>query len=368
MDSVEPAEITTPAATAGGTQPKPGGPPVKPPAKVRRRTLLLAALGVTAVAVPLAVIESRADDAAPRKVVFTLPDGYASCVAFSPDGKTLATGLSALRGAGSTLRLWDVAEGTATAPWPDQIEDVTKVAFSPDGKTLATTGALEVSLWTQGSRTGIALPHPQLPLDLAFAPDGRTLATGGRYGAAWLWDLPTRTVTATLTTQDMLVVNAVAFSPDGKTLAAGSADLTISPVRLWDVLTRTVHATLDAPLWHGFKPVAFSPDGRSLATGSADNIVRVWDTATGTVDATLTGHTAPVTTVAFSPDGNTLATGGEDRTVRLWDTSTRDAVPLHTLTGHTGHTDKVTSVAFSPDGKTLASAGLDRTVRLWPNR
>lgn len=366
MDSVKPAEINTPATAPSGTQPQPGGPPVKPSSRVRRRTLLLTALGVTAVAVPLAVLESRADDAAPRKAVFTLPDGYANCVAFSPDGKTLATGLSGVRGTDSTLRLWDVAEGTATAPWPDQIEDVTKMAFSPDGKTLATVDqTLEVSLWDRTYRTRVLLPHPELPLDLAFAPDGRTLATGGRYGAAWLWDLATRTVTAALTTRGVAVVNSVAFSPDGRTLATGSADLTISPVRLWDVRTRTVQATLDAPLWHGFKPVAFSPDGRSLATGSADNIVRVWDTSTGTAYATLTGHTGPVTTVAFSPDGKTLATGGEDRTVRLWDTSTLDVVPVDILTGHT---DEVTSVTFSPDGRTVASASPDRTVRLWPNR
>lgn len=366
MDSVEPAEINTPATAPSGTQPQPGGPPVKPPGRVRRRTLLLTALGVTAVAVPFAVLASRADDAAPRKVVFTLPDGYAGCVAFSPDGKTLAAGLSGVRGTDSTLWLWDVAEGTATAPWPDQIEDVTKMAFSPDGKTLATVdGTLQVSLWDRAYRTRSLLPHPELPLDLAFAPDGRTLATGGRYGAAWLWDLPTHTVTATLTTRGVAVVNSVAFSPDGRTLATGSADLAISPVRLWDVLTRTVHVTLDAPLWHGFKPVAFSPDGGSLATGSADDIVRVWDTSTGTVDATLTGHTGPVRTVAFSPDGKTLATGSEDRTVRLWDTSTLDVVPVDILTGHT---DEVTSVAFSPDGRTVASASLDGTVRLWPNQ
>ncbi|MFF7981686.1 WD40 repeat domain-containing protein [Streptomyces sp. NPDC007901] len=333
---------------------------------MRRRTLLLAALGASAVAVPLAVIESRTDDAAPRNVVFALPDGYATCVAFSPDGKTLAAGLSGLQGTHSTLRLWDVAEGTSTAPWPDQIEDVAKLAFGPDGKTLATTGeTLEVSLWNRADRTRIALPHPQLTLDLAFAPDGRTLATGCRDGAARLWDLPTRTVTATLTTQGMAVVNAVAFSPDGQTLATGSADLTESPVRLWDLRTRTVAATLVAPLWHGFKPVAFGPTGHIVATGSADNIVRLWNSVTGTVLTELTGHTGPVTTVAFSPDGDILATGGEDRTVRLWDTSTLDAVPIDTLTGHT---DKVTSVAFSPEGKTLASAGLDGTVRLWPNR
>ncbi|MFE5084952.1 WD40 repeat domain-containing protein [Streptomyces mirabilis] len=323
MDSVEPAEINTSTTSALGRQPQPDRPPVKPPAQVRRRTLLLAALGASAVAVPLAVIESRAGDTVkPRKVTLSVLDGYVDSVAFSPDGKTLAAGLSGTQGTGSTLRLWDVAEGTAPTPFADHVEDVTTVAFSPDGKTLAMAGGIEVSLWNVADRTSITLPHPQPALDLAFSPDGRTLATG-------------------------------------------STDLTESPVRMWDLLTRTVDATLDAPRWHGFKPVAFGRVGDIMATGSADNIVRVWDFVSGTVIATLTGHTGAVTTVAFSPDGNTLATGSEDKTVRLWDTSTLDVVPIDTLTGHT---DKVTTVTFSPEGKTLASGSLDRTVRLWPAR
>ncbi|MET7355495.1 WD40 repeat domain-containing protein [Streptomyces mirabilis] len=339
---------------------------MKPPAQVRRRTLLLAALGASAVAVPLAVIEYRAGDTVkPRKVTLTVLDGYVDSVAFSPDGKTLAAGLSGTQGTGSTLRLWDVAEGTAPTPFADHVEDVTTVAFSPDGKTLAMAGGIEVSLWNVADRTSITLPHPQPALDLAFSPDGTTLVTGSCDGVARLWDLPTRTVTMALTAQGMAVVNAVAFSPDGRTLATGSTDLTESPVRMWDLLTRTVDATLDAPRWHGYKPVAFGRVGDIMATGSADNIVRVWDFVSGTVIATLTGHTGAVTTVAFSPDGNTLATGSEDKTVRLWDTSTLDVVPIDTLTGHT---DKVTTVAFSPDGKTLASGSLDRTVRLWPAR
>ncbi|WP_329249136.1 WD40 repeat domain-containing protein [Streptomyces sp. NBC_01478] len=363
MDSTEPAETDTPATPAGGTPP-PGGPPTRPRAKVRRRTLLLAALGLTAGTVTFAEIESRASDDDPRERVFTVPDGHARSVAFSPDGRTLVAGLSGVRGTGSTLRSWNVAKGISTTPWPDEVEEVTKVAFSPDGRTLAVAGTLQVALWNAAKPTGVALPLSAL--DLAFSPDGRTLATGGRDGAARLWDLATGTVTDTLTAKGMTVVNTVAFRSDGYALATGSEDLTDSQVRLWDLqalFSPTVDATLEAPHWQGFKPVAFQPVTYLMATGGDDGIVRVWDSVSGTLQFTRTGHTGPVTAVAFSPDGDTLATGSEDRTVRLWDTSTLDVVPVDILTGHT---DEVTSVAFSPHGRTVASASLDSTVRLWP--
>ncbi|QUW83936.1 WD40 repeat domain-containing protein [Streptomyces mirabilis] len=254
---------------------------MKPPAKVRRRTLLLAALGATAVAVPLTVIESRADDAAdPRKATLTVLDGHADSVAFSPDGKTLAAGLSGARGTGSTLRLWDVAEGTATTPWADHVEDLTKVAFSPDGLTLVTGSA-----------------------DLTESP-------------VRLWDLLTRTVDATLEAPRRHGFTSVAFGRVGYIMATGSAD---NIVRVWDYVTGTVTATLTGHTG-AVTTVAFSPDGDTLATGSEDRTVRLWDSSTldlVPID-TLTGHTDKVTTVAFSPDGRTLASGGLDRTVRLW--------------------------------------------------
>ncbi|MGW2569086.1 WD40 repeat domain-containing protein [Streptomyces sp. NPDC001537] len=364
MEAAEPAETATPATPTSATQPQPGQPPTEPRPKVRRRTLLLGALGLTAVTVTLAEMESRADDDEPRKIVLTVPDGHARSVAFSPDGKTLVAGLSGVRGINSTLRSWNLAKGTSATPWPDQFGEVTKVAFSPDGRTLAVAGAFQVSLWNVAKPTGVALPLSAL--DLAFSPDGKTLAAAGHDGTVRLWNLAIGTVTHTLTTEGMTVVNAVAFRPDGDALATGSEDLTDSQVRLWDLRSPTNDATLKAPHWHGFKPVAFSPSGgQLLATGGEDPLVRVWDSVSGHLWGTLTGHTGPVTAVAFSPDGDTLATGSDDMTVRLWDTSTLDLSPVDTLTGHTG---KVTSVAFSPDGRTVASGSRDGTVRLWPNR
>src|SRR5437762_9268008 len=74
----------------------------------------------------------------------------------------------------------------------------------------------------------------------------------------------------------------------------------------------------------------------------------------------LKGHTAIVYSVAFSPDGKILATAGFDNIVKLWDFAT--GKELRTLTGHTG---AVYCVAFSKDGTQLASSSLDKTIRLW---
>ena len=64
--------------------------------------------------------------------------------------------------------------------------------------------------------------------------------------------------------------------------------------------------------------VVFSPDGLTLASGSDDCTVKLWDVATGELEATLEGHRDNVNSVAFSPDGLTLVSGSNDCTIKLW--------------------------------------------------
>ncbi|KAK4031823.1 WD40-repeat-containing domain protein, partial [Parachaetomium inaequale] len=102
------------------------------------------------------------------------------------------------------------------------------------------------------------------------------------------------------------------------------------------------------------------PTRKTLASASYNQIIRLWDTATGAHRQTLKGHDGAVNIVAFSPDSKTLASASYDRAIRLWDT----AIGEHRQTLE-GHDSTVSAVAFSQEGKTLASASADRTIRLW---
>ena len=104
--------------------------------------------------------------------------------------------------------------------------------------------------------------------------------------------------------------------------------------------------------------IAFSPDGGRLVSGS-DEMVRIWNTATGELENELEGHTNWVWSVAFSHDGRFIVSGG-DETVRIWNTATCDT--RYILTGHTG---EVTSVAISRNDQFVVSGSYDRTVRIW---
>ena len=282
-----------------------------------------------------------------------------TCVAFSPDGRTLASASW-----DQTVKLWDVASGRELKTLSGHAGKVTSVAFSPDGKALASGGADKtIKLWDLASGAGprTLAGHADEVSSLAFSPDGKTLASGGHDDTVKLWDLAGGGETRTLTEQTGQI-NAVAFSPDGKILASASFNTTI---KLWDGASGAPLRTLMGHTTALFA-VAFSPDGKVLASVGGDHTVKLWDLAKGIGLSTLIGHGAAIRSLAFSPDGKVLASASADKTVKLWDVSGdvfgAGGKLLRTLTGHEA---MVFSVAFSPDGKTLASGGWDHAIKLW---
>ena len=170
---------------------------------------------------------------------------------------------------------------------------VSSVAFSPDGKTLA-SGSRDKTIKLWDVATGKETGHPQGAYRPGVCP-WRSARTARRWPreamdeTIKLWDVATGKEQATLKGHTSCVTS-VAFSPDGKTLASGSEDKTI---KLWDVATGKEQATLNGHT-DGVLSVAFSPDGKTLASGSEDKTIKLWDVATGKEQATLKGHTDAV--------------------------------------------------------------------------
>ena len=209
-------------------------------------------------------------------------------VAFSPDGKILAGGgverffvsdgeqLTKLTI--GTIYLWNANTGHFLRHLTVHELGVVGVAFSPDGKTLA-SGNWDntIRLWDVATGTHkqtLTANHSGM-LGVSFSLDGKLLVSWGQWGGIFLWDASTGSLLHRLTraTSDTDGLSGIALSPDGKTLASASGE----GVRLWDVNTGSYLHSMRESMNIDTRSVAFSPDGRTLASGSRSGTVFLWD-------------------------------------------------------------------------------------------
>jgi WD40 repeat protein len=269
----------------------------------------------------------------------------------------------------TTLKLWNLADGSFIRTLNDQYGQIHSHAVSPDGTQAVSGGEIIFGLgqsnvlqWDLATGQVIRELHgsQNLVFGVAWSPTGLRVAAGDQSGRIFQWNASTGALISTIPSPGggFNQVFGVAYSPDGARIAAAYSD---GNARIYNAATGMLQNTLTG---HTFfvQSVAFSPDGSKVATASWDQTARIWDAVSGASLHTLTGHTDLVYSVAFAPNGATLATGSWDHTVRLWTVAT--GAPLQTITA-TGM-DAVFDARFTLDGGSIVSGSVEGHARLFP--
>jgi RNA polymerase sigma factor (sigma-70 family) len=272
------------------------------------------------------------------------------CVAFSPDGKTLATG-----GFRGDVQLWDVATGDRRSALKLGGNNINSLAFSPDGKTLAAGEVAKgIRLWNleQGRETLMANARSSSTAPL-FSPDGRLMATNELGGQFVLRERGT----------DRPRFQAkgfgIAYAPDGRSLAAvGDNGGTLMVLDAEDG-----HERWKADLGWGLRATAsaFSPDGKTILA-LRGGVLRFFETESGRERfASPEAHQGGVSVIRYTSDGRAILTAGDDGTVRHWDAAIARQIRV------IPHGGRVHRLAVAPDGRTIATAtvGPEASVSIW---
>jgi WD40 repeat protein len=264
-------------------------------------------------------------------------DPRSASIAFSPDGKKLAT-------VGGDLRIWDVATGKLIRAVPVK-HSVKSIDIAADG-TLIAAGVFTDAVYLFDSATGAFKTH------IGKLPWGREVVGIG----------------------DIYDVRSIALAVDGKTFAAPFIEEKYVPdekdgkdylhrqpwIKWFDASTgKPVHEVKLEPTYDRPRFIALSSDDRLFACVGDKGKVVVWNRERGEPIVRIDAGEEHSLCAAFSIDGSILATGSGDKRVHLWDPKTgRQVRDLDR------HGKSVLAVTFMKDKKRLASLSRDR-ICLW---
>jgi WD40 repeat protein len=291
-------------------------------------------------------------------------EDFVRTLSYSPDGSLLASGSEDSTG----MLLWDVASGKRVGgpllAHPGAEANVQQ--FLGNGSGLLSLSPTEVAVWeVDGATLGrrVSGIHKGRVSDVASSADGRLLVSGGLDdGTVRLWDVARQRPAGAPLPSGVGPVANVEVSADGRLLAVETfRGQERDQIALFEVATRKRLALLKTTAFEAFPQ--FSPDGGTLAFHEGNGRVALWDVQGGRLrdqrmDADTFGDLA---VSAFSPDGRTLVTGGRDGHIRFWDPATGSKLAEPS----TAHNDMVRGIAFSPDGTLLATVSIDGNVFLW---
>jgi WD40 repeat protein len=238
-------------------------------------------------------------------------------------------------------------------------EPVYAVAFTPDGKYLA-TGSFDftVKLWDANSGKefktyGGSNGHTKMVTCLAVSPDGQALASGGADNVLRIWDIPNNNALRQFAANE--AVTTVQLSPDGKKLALGTKDGRVALVNPDDMKEIAKFDGHSGPV----TTLTFNAAGTLLISGSADQTLRAFDLTKNMFITSVGAHRGGVTNAVVTPNNTALFSSGADGMLKQW------AIPQPTQATRIlpPHNAAVVQSVLSNDGTQLVTLAADKTLR-----